>query len=123
MLLYFERILSEYTLNKDLWDLFISYTDELCKKKEDRLKIYEKATKNCPKDLEFWLGYFRELEKNESDGSIIGDAVLLSIQKAGDDIGYQFQYEVLKYFCEYYSRQFIVTPGQKPDLEGNSVVT
>ena len=35
--LYFERILSEYTLNRDLWVLFIVYTDELCKNKEQRL--------------------------------------------------------------------------------------
>lgn len=53
MLLYFERILSEYTLNRDLWALFLSYTDDLCKKKEDRQRIYEKATKNCPKELDF----------------------------------------------------------------------
>lgn len=56
VLLYFERILSEYTLNRDLWALFISYTDDLCKKKEERQRIYEKATKNCPKELDFWLG-------------------------------------------------------------------
>ena len=35
--LYFERILSEYTLNRDLWVLFIAYTDDLCKNKEQRL--------------------------------------------------------------------------------------
>ena len=35
--LYFERILSEYTLNRDLWEIFIAYTDDLCKKKEYRL--------------------------------------------------------------------------------------
>lgn len=56
LLLYFERILSEYTLNRDLWALFLSYTDDLCKKKEERQRIYEKATKNCPKELDFWLG-------------------------------------------------------------------
>ena len=38
--LYFERILSEYTLNEDLWGLFCSYTDDLCKKKEDRVAVY-----------------------------------------------------------------------------------
>ena len=34
ILLYFTRILSEYTLNRDLWVLFLSYTDELCKNKQ-----------------------------------------------------------------------------------------
>lgn len=63
--LYFERILSEYTLNKDLWEIYIDYTDELCKVKELRLKIYEKSVKNCPFDSDFQLGYLRELEKNE----------------------------------------------------------
>lgn len=48
VLLYFERILAEYTLNNQLWQLFISYTDEMCQKKEQRVHIYEKALKNCP---------------------------------------------------------------------------
>ena len=46
--LYFERILSEYTLNEDLWTLFVGYTDEKCKKKEVKQDIYERAVKNCP---------------------------------------------------------------------------
>ncbi len=40
VMLYFERILSEYTLNGDLWNLFIGYTDEMCKSKEIRVAIY-----------------------------------------------------------------------------------
>ena len=48
VLLYFERILSEYTLNRDLWTLFIDYTDEMCKNKEAKIHIYQKAVKNCP---------------------------------------------------------------------------
>lgn len=47
-MLYFERILSEYTLNQDLWTIYINYTDEKCKKKELKQEIYEKAIKNCP---------------------------------------------------------------------------
>jgi hypothetical protein len=43
----------------------------MCKKKETRLHIFEKATKNCPSELDFWLSYMRELEKNEADGSIL----------------------------------------------------
>jgi len=63
--LYFERILSEYTLNEDLWSIFIDYTDEKCKKKDTKQEIYERAVKNCPSNVEFWLGLLRELEKNE----------------------------------------------------------
>jgi hypothetical protein len=37
IMLYFERILSEYTLNRDLWALFVNYTDEMCKAKDQRL--------------------------------------------------------------------------------------
>jgi hypothetical protein len=29
--LYLERILSEYTLNRDLWEIYINYTDDICK--------------------------------------------------------------------------------------------
>lgn len=71
VLLYFERILSEYTLNIDLWQLFMTDTDEICKKKEQKIAIYEKAVKNCPKESEFWLSYLRELEKNDVEGDKI----------------------------------------------------
>jgi hypothetical protein len=36
VMLFFERILSEYTLNRDLWEVFVNYTDDLCKVKELR---------------------------------------------------------------------------------------
>lgn len=64
--LYFERILSEYTLNSDLWQVYLTFADDLCKKKETRASIFEKATKNCPSILNFWLAYLRELEKNDA---------------------------------------------------------
>ena len=35
-MLFFERILSEYTLNRDLWEVYLNYTDEMCKVKELR---------------------------------------------------------------------------------------
>ena len=34
VMLYFERILSEYTLNRELWGLYVAYTEEMCKAKE-----------------------------------------------------------------------------------------
>ncbi len=71
VMLYFERILSEYTLNKDLWELYVAYTDEMCKPKEIRMSIYEKATKNCASEKSFWLGYLFEMEKNEEAGEKI----------------------------------------------------
>ena len=40
IMLYFERILSEYTLNRDLWELFVNYTDEMCKTKDHRAQIF-----------------------------------------------------------------------------------
>lgn len=73
VMLYFERILSEYTLNTELWELYVNYTDEKCKSKDLKQEIYEKATKNCPQQQEFWLGYLRELEKNGVDSEIIVD--------------------------------------------------
>jgi hypothetical protein len=36
VMLFFERILSEYTLNRDLWEVYLNYTDEMCKVKELR---------------------------------------------------------------------------------------
>jgi hypothetical protein len=71
IMLYFERILSEYTLNRDLWELYVSYTDDMCKPKDLRMSIYQKATKNCPSEKTFWIGYLFELEKNDESGEMI----------------------------------------------------
>ena len=56
--------MSEYTLNADLWKIYVNYTDEKCKKGSDKQEIYQRAIKNCPFELDFWLGYMREQEKN-----------------------------------------------------------
>jgi hypothetical protein len=48
VMLFFERILSEYTLNVDLWELFLNYTEDMSKAKEQRSQIYQKSVKNCP---------------------------------------------------------------------------
>lgn len=61
--LYFERILAQFTLNNDLWNLYINYMEEKCQKKELKLEFYQRALKNCYANQEFWLGYMRELEK------------------------------------------------------------
>ena len=71
IMLYFERILSEYTLNTDLWEIYVTYTDEICKPKDIRISIYQKATKNCSSEKSFWIGYLFELEKNDEPGEII----------------------------------------------------
>lgn len=62
--LYFERILSEYQLNDELWTLYINYMEEKCKKNEIKQEFYERAIKNCVANYEFWLGFMRENEKN-----------------------------------------------------------
>jgi hypothetical protein len=49
----------------------MTYTDEICKKKDQKIAIYEKAVKNSPKESEFWLSYLRELEKNDVEGDTI----------------------------------------------------
>lgn len=79
--LYFERILAEYTQNNALWNLFVGYTEDLCKKKEQKLQIYEKAIKNCQNDIELRLTYFRELEKNEAPRDTIQEAAVNSIDE------------------------------------------
>lgn len=39
-----------------------------------------------------------------------------AIDRAGDEVGMEFPFEILKYFCEYYVRQFPLIPGVVPDL-------
>lgn len=119
VMLYFERILAEYTLNGELWTLFMEYTDDMCKNKQQRLAICKKATKNCSSEIEFWLSYMRELEKNEVDSTEYSETVMRAIEKGGEIGGIEFQFEILKTFCEFYVRQFISIPGQIPDQEGN----
>lgn len=65
--LYFERVLPEYTLNEELWSLYINYMEEKCKKNELKLEFYQRALKNCNQCSEFWLSYMRELEKNNEN--------------------------------------------------------
>lgn len=125
VLLYFERILSEYTLNRDLWTLFIDYTDEMCKNKEAKIHIYQKAVKNCPQLHEFWLGYMREMEKNpdDFDSEKIQQTAIQAIELAGEQVTTEFQFEILKSLCEYYVRQLIVPPNnEKLDIENNQAV-
>ncbi len=40
VMLFFERILSEYTLNPELWSLYVGYTEEMCKSKEARGAVF-----------------------------------------------------------------------------------
>eukprot|EP00347_Sterkiella_histriomuscorum_P009820 403339762 len=122
IMLYFERILSEYTLNLDLWKIYIDYTDEKCKKKELKQEIYSKAVKNCPQEFEFWLGYLRELEKNEVSSEFIVETANQALSNGTFEISIQFQYEVLKFLCEYHVRQIITIPGVKPNLENEATL-
>lgn len=117
IMLYFERILSEYTLNRDLWEIYVTYTDEICKPKDIRISIYQKATKNCSSEKSFWIGYLFELEKNDEPGEIIQQTAIKAIDEASDEVGIDFSYDILKHLCEYQTRQLIVPPdGEKLDL-------
>lgn len=100
----------------------MAYTDEICTQKQQKIAIYEKAVKNCPKESEFWLSYLRELEKNNVEGDKIQQTAIQAIEQAGDDAGIDFQFEMLKHLCEYYVRALIVPPGEIPDSEGNPVI-
>lgn len=37
--------------------------EELCKIGKIKKSFYQRAAKNIPNNVEFWLGYMRELEK------------------------------------------------------------
>ena len=81
--LYMEQILSEYTLNADLWKIYVNYTDEKCKKGSDKQEIYQRAIKNCPFELGFWLGYMREQEKNSVALEVIVQTANSAISQTG----------------------------------------
>ena len=38
--LYFERLLPFFTLNKDLWHMYLSYIDKVCKTVEKKYSFY-----------------------------------------------------------------------------------
>jgi hypothetical protein len=67
VMLYLERILSEYTLNRELWALYTAYADTKCRQAQVRQALYRRASRNCPQELDFVLAYLRELEKNDAD--------------------------------------------------------
>jgi hypothetical protein len=61
--LYFERLLPNYTLNTDLWTLYLSITLELCKDQSERMAIHIRALKNIYSSSEFWSSYALEQEQ------------------------------------------------------------
>jgi len=79
----------------------LSYCDDMCKQRDIRISIYEKATKNCENEHDFWIGYLFELEKNEESGEKIQEIAIKAIDKAGDEGSINFSYEILKHLCEY----------------------
>jgi hypothetical protein len=66
--LYFERLLSEYTLNAELWSLYLSTTLELSKDPSERLSIHVRALKNLYNSSEVWCSYALEQEQQMTSG-------------------------------------------------------
>ena len=52
--LYFERLLPQFTLNKQLWHLYATYIDRTCRRTEDRYLFYQRALKNLYQNHILW---------------------------------------------------------------------
>jgi len=63
--LYFERLLPQFTLNKDLWHLYVSNIDKICKTPEQKYLLYQRALKNLYQDHVLWCKYALEMEKQK----------------------------------------------------------
>jgi hypothetical protein len=61
--LYFERILPEYTLNVNLWSLYLQTTLDLSKDPAERLSVHIRALKNLYSSSDIWCSYALEQEK------------------------------------------------------------
>ena len=59
--------------------------EEKCKKGALKQDFYKRAVKNCYENFELWLGYMRELEKNNSDSDAIQKAGITAIEQGGQN--------------------------------------
>jgi hypothetical protein len=57
--LYFERLLPSFTLNFDLWSLYVDLRQQ---SQTAAPPVIQRALKNCPQSSKFWINYFDELE-------------------------------------------------------------
>lgn len=60
--LYFERLLPEYTLNTDLWMLYLHTILDHSKDPAERYAIHTRALKNIYGSSEVWCSYALEQE-------------------------------------------------------------
>ena len=40
MQVYFEQLLPQYTLNEDLWRLYVQLAEDFCQDQEEKMRIY-----------------------------------------------------------------------------------
>lgn len=62
---YYERVLSEYLLNKTLWLKYCSYALQLCQQTDLKLQILVRALKNVQDEWQIWLMYLNLQEKTD----------------------------------------------------------
>ncbi|CAI9101486.1 OLC1v1038822C2 [Oldenlandia corymbosa var. corymbosa] len=59
----FERAITEYPINHDLWLDYTHYLDKTIKTSSIVRGVYSRATRNCPWVGELWVWYLRHLER------------------------------------------------------------
>lgn len=61
--LYFERLLPAYTLNAQLWRLYIELTIDQNQDKNVHANVHVRCLKNLYADAEIWCSYVQTLEQ------------------------------------------------------------
>ena len=67
LLYYYEKILSKYIDNSNLWKTYISLIDNMQNSNINKLNILQMACKCCKKEGEFIIDYLYELEQSNDD--------------------------------------------------------
>lgn len=115
---YYERVLSEYLLNKTLWQKYTSYAMDICPQANRKLQILGRALKNVQDEWQIWLQYVNLLERSDSSFDIPKMELVVeqALTQGSEGGGIRFTFEMLKALMEFVVRlQF--AKGVQPDQE------
>jgi len=112
--LYIEKILAKYPDRENLWDFYIESAEQ-CKNGQQRYRVFERACKNCPQNVDFKIALLRENEKSGATVEKYKEVVQKFIEEMSGNV--QLEHILRKELCEFYARH--ISPELTPVLENS----
>eukprot|EP01022_Parablepharisma_sp_SALTPOND_P012011 TRINITY_DN1532_c0_g1_i1.p1 TRINITY_DN1532_c0_g1~~TRINITY_DN1532_c0_g1_i1.p1 ORF type:complete len:483 (-),score=77.35 TRINITY_DN1532_c0_g1_i1:1530-2978(-) len=99
--LYIERVLSKYPDQEKLWDYYIKCT-EVCKNNALKIRVYQRACKNCKQNVGFKILLLRENEKSGAPPEKYEELIEKFLEEIVGEV--QLEHFLRKELCEYLAR-------------------